>query len=173
MNEQAAIAQPPVASAASAKRQRITKSIDIDYAKRTVRFVFGDGQVLTVELDKCPEVVDMQLKVYGLKRKVADAFSQNEGIADAFTKAHTCRENLYKGIWATKTSGPSNLSEAIGRLRGMTQEEAMEWIGSLGDDKLKALPKHPTVKAMIATIVAERAEDAAHGTAAIDWDELG
>ena len=147
------------ASAAKAKRG-VTKEIITDFDKGTVTWVFKDGQQLTCEIDKLHENVKRQVIVYGFKQKICDAYSGNTGPGDAFAKAHSCRESLYKGVWTQRGDRTSILVEAISRVKPCTVEEAQLIYAKLDTKERSGAMKDPRIAVVIADIQKERAEEA-------------
>jgi len=162
------------ASAGTAQVARICKVLT-DFATRRVVFKFSDGQQLTLDYDKLHENIRMQCALVGAREKVRDSYSSNEGVKDAFVKANACLGNLHNGLWVGRTGVSSSLAAAYERVKGCTEEEAIEFVNNLTPEKKKALSAVPRMKVAMATIALERAEKAASDAPDMDdddWDNI-
>lgn len=138
---------------------------DVGGVANAVRFVLGNSTEVVASLDDCNEEIKLQLMLHGLSQKIGDAaagFSKEKNYHGAFGAMQSVADNLCNGLWASRSgSSTSDLCEAIAELQGVELSEAQAAIDAATEEQLAAFKKHPTVKAKIAEIVAERAKKVA------------
>ena len=128
-----------------------------------VDFEFANGNILTAHLGSIPEHIITRLAVHGLSQKIGDSYaSANEKgwtIQECHERATEVLQTLIEGNWsASGGSGINILVEAVARITGLDIDLCAMRIGNMTDAQQKELAKRADVKAMVATIKAERAK---------------
>ena len=147
-------------------------------AKKTVlsngiQIAFTNGTNLTANLDGLDEAIINRLAIHGLSQKLGDSYVSADNITEAVAMAEGVWDGLQAGDWTVKGgSGITLLVEALHRLTGKPIEDCVEAKRAMDDDKLKAVMKAANVKAMIATIQAERAKAKADKASESDTADL-
>lgn len=136
-----------------------TSELDLD--ARTLTFNFAHGETLVATLEDVKPVLT-QVALHGLKQKLADSFANNDGPEEAHNKASELYSRLKAGDWTyRRPAGEASHTltvEAISRLKSLDPAAVKATWDELPDDTKSSIKKDPEVKAMIATIKAERAQ---------------
>jgi len=138
---------------------------DTDVEKRAVRVDFEDGSNLELTLSELSPEIVTQLALHGLGQKFVDSYSGaktavEEGEAPskmAYAKASVAkvREQLLAGEWSAKREGISRVSQlamAIGRVLGITVEEAVAKLADMDKDTKKEISSMASVAHALAQI---------------------
>jgi hypothetical protein len=157
----------------------MTKKV-VDVATQSVTFTFDDGTTEVVELAKLSPDMVVRAALHGISQKVGDAYANaakaESPLAFAKEAVTETRAQIYANDWnatRTGTSGPrtSILAQALARITGKTEAEAVAFVDSLDEDQTKAWKAKGKVKLMMATITAERAAAKAAALATASTDE--
>jgi len=131
-------------------------------------FKFGDGTVLTVDVNALDEAVKYNLMMHGLMQKVGDSFAGAKGnYTVGIAAAEKVIEQLQSGQWtASRASGETKpktgeLVVALANLKGLDPAVVAVAVEKATDDQRKAWRKHPAIAAEIARIRAEKAAERA------------
>lgn len=147
----------------------MTKKVFIfaDEAKTQIlgmTFTFDDGSTQEFDGTQVNAATKERAAWHGFSQKIGDSYASAGGSSDpvAFAKAAVADtiKQLYAGEWrAASTSGPktTDLAVALSRLTGKTVEESQAFVETLDDANKKVWRGKAKVKAMLATIAAERA----------------
>jgi hypothetical protein len=130
-------------------------------------FTFGDGEVLTIDLDSVPEQTQTDLRDHGALQKIGDSYASAGGDYN-FAKAAASKviANLLNGEFNTgRQSGEGKqkigeLATALAALQGKDVGEITLALEAATDEQKKQLRAHPAVKAKIASLRAEKAAEA-------------
>lgn len=146
-------------------------------AESTVRFTFGNGTVLELDVSTLDESIQNELMLHGALQKIGDSYAGAAGDYDfAIANATKVIDNLIAGNWkAAREAGEAKprtteLAEAIAQLKGIDIAQAVELVAGLDDAQRKAVRGKEAVKAAIAQI---RYEKAAAKAAKADAGDLG
>jgi hypothetical protein len=142
-----------------------------------VRFTFGNGQALELDVMGLDESIQQELMLHGALQKIGDSYAGAAGDYEfAISNAKKVIDNLVSGQWkAAREAGEAKpktgeLAEAIARIKGIELAQAAELVNSLDDDQRKAVRGKDAVKAVIAQIRYEKAQKKAGATST---DDLG
>jgi hypothetical protein len=136
---------------------------DFDAETGTLEVSFADGETRNVKLTDLPQGILTQLAGHGLSQKLGDSYASVKGdVGAAKTKFDATLAELLAGNWS-KARGEgearvTELADAIARFKGCTPQAAMVAIGKATDDQVKSWKNAPKIKALIATIKAEKAQ---------------
>lgn len=144
-----------------------------------IQFKFEDSTEQTVDLNSLSDEVKFRLMVHGASQKIGDSYagakSEPKPVDFAKTSVAETIKQLIDGLWrVTSPGGPrvTDLAIAYATVMGETQENAVELIGTLTDEEVKALRNKPKIKAALLGIAAKRAtEKAAAAQAAADKED--
>lgn len=138
-----------------------------DVIQGTLVITFANKEKLTIDPSQLSDAIREQLVLHGLTQKVRDSFAGAKGDVNyAQAQAEGVAEALMAGEWNRRGGGAFGgnlLAEAVARIKGIEISEARERLADLTDDQRDALKKSPSVKRMILTIKADRANAAADG----------
>jgi hypothetical protein len=138
-----------------------------DLVKGKLVLTFANGGKVECDPSALSAEIKDQLVLHGLTQKLRDSFAGAKGDANyAQAQAEGVWEALIAGEWNRRGGGAFGgnlLAEAVARLKEIEVSEARERLAGLTDDQREALKKSPSVKKMILTIKAERANAAADG----------
>lgn len=144
----------------------MSKIAQSDVVKGKLVFTFANGGKVAIDPAKISDDIREQLVMHGLTQKIRDSFAGAKGDANyAQAQAEGVVEALLAGEWNRRGGGAFGgnlLAEAVARIKGIEVGEAREKLGALTDDQRDALKKSPSVKKMILTIKAERAQAGAN-----------
>lgn len=136
------------------------KEVSIDEQKLVISLPGQEPVIVSL-----PDVkaVLTHLALHGLSQKLGDTYAGVKGDwAEGRARLVDALERLKKGEWtkAREAGGPSTalVVEAIARLKGKDTSEVQEVWNGLGDEVKKGIRAKEDVKAMVATISAERAQ---------------
>lgn len=133
-----------------------------------VKFAFGDGETLSLELSELSEEMQQELMIHGALQKIGDSYSSAGGDY-AFGKAAASKviANLQQGLWGAPRSGSGEskksvgeLASALAALQGKDVAEVSAALEAATDEQRKTLRAHPAVKAKIAEFRAAKAAEA-------------
>lgn len=149
-------------TSASGRIKVATKEVDAE--ARTLEIAFANGKQLQVSLDDLPEGIVTELALHGLSQKVGDSYASVKGDSDAaFANAEKVLAQLLAGEWRTARaagegkSRVSELAEAIARLKNVDVARAAAAVAAADEETLKLWRGNAKIKAMVATIRAEKA----------------
>lgn len=133
-----------------------------------VKFTFGNGVVLSLDLSEIPEDTQQDLMVHGALQKIGDSYSSAGGdFAFAQAAAEKVIENLRAGLWGAARTGSGEskksvgeLASAVAALQGKDVAEVALALEAATDEQRKAVRGHPAVKAKIAELRAAKAAEA-------------
>jgi len=149
---------------------------DYDESTREASFEFSDGTLLVLEVAKLSPEIQTRLMLHGAMQKVGDSYSSVRGnVVDAISRAKAVIAALSAGEWGPEREGGGTrvglLAEAIARIKGVspdTARAALQLSPDASDEdkkamrsKISTLRSHPQIKATIARIQLERAEEEA------------
>jgi hypothetical protein len=129
-----------------------------------IKFLFEDTTEQTVDLNSLTDEMKFRLMVHGASQKIGDSYagakSESDPVAFAKTAVSETIDQIVKGLWrVTASGGPrvTDLATVFAKVNGFSIEEAVEFVGGLTDEDVKALRKKPKIAAGLATLAAERA----------------
>lgn len=133
-----------------------------------VKFLFEDETSQEIDLNSLSDEIKFRLMVHGASQKIGDSYAGAKAEASpiAFAKesvAETMKQ-LRDNLWrVTAVGGPrvTDLATAYSIAAGETIEAAIELVGSLDEEGLKALRAKPKIKAQLAIIAARKAQERA------------
>ena len=134
-------------------KQQIKKVTQID----SIVFRFPEVGDLTCSLKELsPEMRD-RMALHGLAAKIGDAYSKNEGYADAKGKAVPVWESLLAGEFNRRSTGGGSstngrLAAALVNISGKPIQDVMDLLDSLDDKAKKLLRQDVKVKKEIARL---------------------
>lgn len=141
-----------------------------------VRFTFGNGTKLELDVSTLDETIQIELMLHGALQKIGDSYAGAAGDYDfAIGNARKVIDNLIAGNWKAAREGgeakpkTGELAEAIARIKGIEVAQAAELVNGLSDEQRKAVRGKDAVKAEIAKIRFEKAQK----KAANAGDDLG
>ncbi len=156
-----------------------TKIAKKEVGENGVKFTFSNGSIVKATLSGIPQEMLKRLAIHGLSQKLGDSYaSANDkgwSVQDCADGVAEILSGLRAGIWSQSGgSGVNILAEAIARMLDKTAEECATILAAMSDDDRKETAKRDDVKAMVATIKAERAKArlAATPGAGDDVDDL-
>ncbi|MFM6926969.1 MAG: hypothetical protein ACKOX6_00805 [Bdellovibrio sp.] len=137
---------------------------DYDTESGVFSIAFADGTQVEVELDSFKQDIVRNLALHGLSQKLGDSYASVKGdVPEAIKRFRTTLEQLQAGEWKkTRAEGEgvgrvTELAEAISRFRSAPLEKAAAAVAKATPEQKKAWQAHPQLKAIIATIRAEKA----------------
>lgn len=144
-----------------------------------IAFKFEDGTEQTIDVNSLSEEVKFRLMVHGASQKIGDSYagakSEPKPVEFAKTSVMETIKQLVDGLWrVTSPGGPrvTDLATAYAQVMGETLEAAVELVGTLNEEEVKALRAKPRIKAALLSIAATRAaEKAAAAVKAAEADE--
>jgi hypothetical protein len=149
-------------TSASGRIKVAEKSYDEDEGSFSI--VFSDGSESEVSLDSLPANIVKLLALHGLSQKLGDSYASVKGnVAEAKEKYEGVLTQLRAGEWRkTRAEGEgttkvTELAAAIARFRNAPIEKANAVIAAATPEQKKAWQANAQIKAIIATIRAEKA----------------
>lgn len=154
-----------LSAAAESPSDKKVKFCDKDYDLDTgiVYFAFGNGTTLECDSNAIPEETRKQLMLHGISQKVGDSFAGVKGdFAQGIGNAQDVIDQLKAGVWKADREGDARprlaeLAEAIARIKQVPLEAATAAVEKGTDEQRKQWRSNAKVKAVIATIRAEKA----------------
>lgn len=133
----------------------------VDLAKKSVAFILGNGQSLTLSLDEIPPATVEQLALHGLSQKAGDAAAgcaKDKAYGHALTCINDVLENLKKGFWGVERepTGNQDLIAAIAQLKNLPTEAVQAAVVNATPDQLKGWMKNARIAKVMAELKAER-----------------
>ena len=132
-----------------------------------VKFAFGNGKVLTLDLATLSEEIQTELMIHGALQKIGDSYASAGGdFAFGEAAASKVITNLEAGQWGTpRASGDGKksvgeLATALAEIQGVSVEDVSAALEAATEEQRKAFRAHPAIKAKIAEIRAKKAADA-------------
>lgn len=126
--------------------------------------VFSDGSESDVELDSLPAAIVRNLALHGLSQKLGDSYASVKGnVAEAKEKYEAVLTQLRAGDWRKQREGGegatrvTELAAAIARFRNAPIEKANALVAQATPEQKKSWQANAQIKAVIATIRAEKA----------------
>lgn len=151
--------------ASEPKVKFLAKEYDLDNG--VAEFKFGDGRLLSFNVDGLSDDIKRELLFHGVMQKVGDAAAGVKGNYDeGVANCGRVIEQLQAGQWtATRGGGEAkprvtDLANAIARLKGIEVETALSAVEAATDEQRKAWRALPAVKLEMARIREERARKA-------------
>ena len=133
----------------------------------TVKFSFGNGEVLTLDLSNLSDEIREDLMIHGALQKIGDSYSSAGGdYAFAISAASKVIENLSSGTFnAARVAGEGRksvgeLALALAALQNKDVAEVALALENATDEQRKTLRAHPAVKAKVAELRAQKAAEA-------------
>jgi len=129
-------------------------------------FTFGNGTVLSIDLDTLSEEVQTELMIHGAMQKIGDSYASAGG---DFAFGTACAEkvinNLQSGTFNAARTGSGvakvgELAQALSELQGIDVATVEASLEAATDEVRKQFRAHPAVKAKIAEIRARKAAEA-------------
>ena len=113
-----------------------------------VTFKFENGESVTVNLDDFEGDMIQKLAIHGVTQKLGDSYASAESVSEAVERFYGVFNALKAGDWNVGKSAATGgiWVEALAQASGKTLEEAQELFASMGEEKQKAVKKHPEVK---------------------------
>lgn len=142
-----------------------------------VAFQFAHGTEITVMIADLPEDTVANLICHGLSQKLGDSYSGAKDSEEAQSFLEKVLQRLKDGEWKAAREGGgggrgvSQLVEALHRATGKPIEDCNATIDAMDDDAKKGLRAHPEIKAQLAQIKLEKAQEAAEKAAAESEDD--
>lgn len=130
-----------------------------------VTFSFSNGEVLDISVSELPASIVGQLICHGLSQKIGDSYAGAKTVEEALENASEMAQRLLKGEWGTvRSEGTSKarisqLSLALQRATGKTEEEVLALLDTLSNEQKTALRKHPQIAPHIAQIKIEQEQE--------------
>lgn len=162
------------APASEGKVKFASKEYDLDTGMFEI--TFGDGTVISQNVDELPDEMKRNLMFHGFGQKVGDSYAGAKGdFSKAKSAASDVIEQLKNGDWRAGRDGEAKprlgeLADAIARVKGIEVAEARAAVDAAaaldgtdeqkkaGAEKLKNWRAHPRIKAALAAIRAEKAQ---------------
>lgn len=131
-----------------------------------VKFAFGSGNTLSLDLSTLSEEIQQELMIHGALQKIGDSYASAGGDY-AFGEAAASKviSNLESGQWgAPRASGEGKksvgeLATALAELQGVPVEQIQIALEAATEEQRKAFRAHPAIKAKIAELRAKKAAD--------------
>lgn len=151
------------------------KVADKSYDEETGTFsiVFTDGAESEVDLDSLPAAIVRNLALHGLSQKLGDSYASVKGnVAEAKERYEAVLTQLRAGDWRKQREGGegvtrvTELAAAIARFRNAPVEKANALVAAATPEQKKTWQGNAQIKAIIATIRAEKAAAKAAAAAA-------
>ena len=140
-------------------------------------FTFGDGTVLSGNLNDFSTEMQRNLSLHGVMQKGGDSFAGAKGnFVEGVASCRDVLEQLKAGVWrASRGEGESRprlgeLAAAIARIKAVPVEQAMAAVEKAKDEQRKTWRSNAKVKSVIATIRAEEAAKALEASAEKDLE---
>lgn len=138
----------------------------LDFEEKGVEFQFkGHEPILELLSSYSPEV-QLHFALHGMSQKFGDAYSSAKGVVgEALAMFQTTKSQLLQGDWkASRGEGDSKprtteLAEALARIKALPVEEVAKTLAAASEELKKTLRSNDRVKAVIAVIRAEKAQD--------------
>ena len=131
-------------------------------------FKFGNGTVVSVNVNDLSEDIRNNLMMHGLMQKVGDAYASAKGdFTIGVAAAEKVITQLHDGQWtASRASGEAKpkigeLVTALATLKGLDPAVVAVAVEKATDEQRKAWRKHPAIAAEIAKVRAEKAAERA------------
>lgn len=148
------------------------KVADKDYDETTGTFsiVFSNGKSAEITLDSLPGNIQKMLALHGLSQKLGDSYASVKGnVEEAMQRFEAVVTQLQSGEWRkTRAEGNNEgsgkvteLAAAIARFRDAPIEKANAVVAKASPEQKKAWQANAQIKAIIATIRAEKAAERA------------
>lgn len=142
---------------------------DYDVETKTFSIVFADGSESEVALESLPAEIVSMLALHGLSQKLGDSYASVKGdVAEAKKRYEAVLTQLQNGEWKKAREGGgegsakvTELAQAIARFRNAPLEKANAAVAGASPEQKKAWQGNPNIKALIATIRAEKAAERA------------
>lgn len=139
--------------------------LDVTEKGKVLTFALADGQILTFNIEGVNAEVRERAMIHGFNQKIRDAsagFSKDKDYDGAFEAMQKVIEALEGGSWnrtgGAGLKGQGVLAEAIARMKGVDITIAGNAVKVATDEQKKGWMKNPKVAALMAQIVAERAQ---------------
>ena len=133
----------------------------------TVKFAFGNGQTLSLDLSTLSEEMQAELMIHGALQKIGDSYASAGGdFAFGMAQASKVITNLESGQWgAPRAAGEGKksvgeLATALSELQGVPVDQIALALEAATEEQRKAFRAHPAIKAKIAEIRAKKAAEA-------------
>lgn len=130
-------------------------------------FKFGNGEVLTLDMDELSEEIVKDLAIHGALQKIGDSYASAGGdYAFAMAAASKVMQNLRDGNFnSARAAGEGKqkigeLAQALAELQSKPVSEVTLALEAASDEQKKALRAHPAVKAKVAELRAKKAAEA-------------
>lgn len=142
---------------------------DYDVETKTFSIVFADGDESEVALESLPAEIVSMLALHGLSQKLGDSYASVKGdVKEAKQRYEAVLRQLQAGEWKKAREGGgegsakvTELAQAIARFRNAPIEKANAAVAGASPEQKKAWQGNPNIKALIATIRAEKAAERA------------
>jgi phage-related tail protein len=130
-----------------------------------IQFTFEDNTVQLIDVNGLSEETKFRAMVHGISQKIGDSYAGAKAEENplAFAKA-ACAETIAqveRNEWRAPSAGGgprvTDLAVALSRATGQTLEASVEYIGTLDENQVKELRGKAKIKAMLATVAAEKA----------------
>ena len=129
-----------------------------------VKFTFGNGTILSLDLSTLSEEIQTELMIHGALQKIGDSYASAGGDY-AFGEAAASKviTNLEAGQWGAPRAGGDGkksvgeLATALAELQGVPVEQVSAALEAATEEQRKAFRAHPAIKAKIAEIRAAKA----------------
>lgn len=145
------------------------KFLEVAIRSNEVELTFGNGEKRVVKYDDMPEHIKLDAMRLGFSNKFRDTaanHSKTNDYAGATDSMDAVIQSLKDGEWKRAGGGQSgqlmkDLARAIGEIKKVSVERAMEAVEKADKDKRAAWAKSPAIALLIAKYVQERLEEAA------------
>lgn len=149
--------------------EKKVKFLEVDATSTQCVLTFGNGQVRNLVYADVPEHIRHQAMILGFTNKLRDTnanFSKAGDYTGGLANLEATIQSLKDGEWSRQGGGVAgqqmkDLARAIGEIKGVSVERAMEAVEKADKDKRAAWAKSPAIALLIAKYVQERLEEAA------------
>lgn len=154
----------PANQAAEKPKRNSVAEKDYNVEEQSFSFTFADGTILQGKLTDFIPAIVTELALHGVLQKGGDSYAGVKGDVNA-AKAN-CQEvidNLKSGVFSAGGGGGprlSDLAEAIGELKSVSFDVALEAVRAASDEDRRNWRAHPTIKEKIAEIALRKARAA-------------
>jgi len=158
------------------KQVVFTPATDVAAAQNLVKFTLDlpkdapegtQAEVIVFDLSKLTQETILRLALHGASQKIGDSYAGAKESGEdplKYTKEaiEATIKQLEAGDWSVTRTGSgaprvSILVLALAKVKGITQDEALELVGDLSEDDKKELQKNKKIAAAMAGIRAEQA----------------
>lgn len=146
-------------------KRRFVKQIEPETGRAIIDF--GNAGKLEARVTELPEEIRATLVLHGLAQKLGDSYAGISDPARARAAAESVLARLKAGEWRARHGDGSasvsptviELARAVARVKGISEEEALEKVQRLDRKSRNLLRAHPAIMREIAKLRAKDAPD--------------